>query len=138
MSTCSLRPLTFPEVGAYIAERLYAAGLRGAVYPFPTQALENIFFQYSQGVPRLINLACDAALALGAKTQRSVIQPDIVEEVAAELGVKETAPVPVVQEKVAVPVNGVNRNEPANQAGVKSAVDVLIQAMKQRRASPLE
>lgn len=122
---------------AYIAERLYAAGLRGAAYPFPTQALENIF-QYSQGVPRLINLVCDAALALGAKTQRSIIQPDIVEEVAAELGVKETALVPVVQEKVAVPVNGVNSKEPVNQAGVKSAVDVLIQAMKQRRASPLE
>lgn len=137
VSTCSLRPLTFPEVRAYIAERLYAAGLRGAAYPFPTQALESIF-QYSQGVPRLINLVCDAALALGAKTQRSIIQPDIVEGVAAELGVKETAPVPIVQEKVAVPVNGVNSKEPANQVGVKSAVDVLIQAMKQRRASPLE
>ena len=135
--SCALRPLSFPEVRAYIAERLYAAGLRGTTYPFPTTALEGIF-RYTQGVPRLINLLCDACLGIGCKTQRPVVQMDIVEEAATELGMKETTPVPAVQEKAVIPINGASGRGPGSEAGLKSAVDVLIQAMKQRRSSATE
>ena len=136
-SSCSLRPLSFSEVRAYIAERLYAAGLRGTTYPFPTTALEGIF-RFSQGVPRLINLLCDACLAIGCKTERPVIQMDIVEEAATNLGMNETHPVPAIQEKAPVLAGRANGKVGAGDANVKSAVDVLIQAMKQRRSSAME
>src|SRR4029077_11329410 len=38
-SSCSLRPLSFPEVRAYIAERLHSAGFRGANSPIPIPVL---------------------------------------------------------------------------------------------------
>lgn len=139
-SSCALRPLSFPEMRAYIAERLYAAGLRSTSYPFPTSALEGIF-RFSHGVPRLINLLCDACLAIGYKTQRPLIHMDIVEEAATELDMKETDPVPPVREKAVAPTSApvsLKGNEPEKDVTMKSAVDVLIQAMKQRRAAASE
>ena len=135
-SSCALRPLSFPEMRAYIAERLYAAGLRGTNYPFAGPTLERIY-RYTQGVPRLINLLCDACLAIGCKTQRPVIQADIVEGAATELGMNETPPVPAVREKPGAP-SPVNGKEALTDTSVKSAVDVLIQAMKQRRTTAAE
>jgi len=41
-------------------------------------------------VPRLINLLCDAGLAIGYRTQQIVIQVDAVEEAAAELRMDQT------------------------------------------------
>src|SRR5437588_10951195 len=50
-SSCSLRPLSFPELRAYMSERLHSAGFRGPTSPFPTPVLEEIF-RLSEGVPR--------------------------------------------------------------------------------------
>ena len=138
-ASCALRPLNFAEIRAYIEERLYAAGLRGAAYPFSTQALESISC-HSQGVPRLINRLCDACLAIRFKTQRSLVQMDIVEEAANELGMIEAPPMPAIEERTAslAPVNGTSPKATATDAGTKSTFDVLIQAMKQRRGSASE
>jgi len=130
-SSCLLRPLSFPESRAYIAERMYAAGFRGTDYPFPSAALESIF-RYTEGVPRLINLICDACLTTGFKTQRSLIQADVVEEAAIDLGMKKTALILPAEEKVAV---GAGRSTYRGDSTLESAVDVLIEAMKVRRAS---
>lgn len=129
-SSCLLRPLSFPESRAYIAERMYAAGFRGTDYPFPSVALESIF-RYTEGVPRLINLICDACLTIGFKTQRSLIQADVVEEAAIDLGMKKTAQIPAPEERPALGAGRGIRGE----ATLESAVDVLIEAMKLRRAS---
>lgn len=79
----NLRPLTMPETQVYVAERLNAAGLEGPS-PFPAYTLEAIH-RFSVGVPRLINLIGDGCLALGFRSQRSTIQPSMVEQVAASL-----------------------------------------------------
>jgi general secretion pathway protein A len=133
-STCSLRPFSLFELRSYVAERLYAAGFRGDKYPFPTAALEGVF-RFSKGVPRLINLLCDASLAIGFKTQRSLISTDIVEEAAAEIGLIEAPANPPTQEAIAVPSNG---GDGHRNVGTKSALDLLIQNMKQRRTSVME
>lgn len=130
-SSCVLRPLSFPESRAYIAERMYAAGFRGSDYPFPSAALEAIF-RYTEGVPRLINLLCDTCLSIGHKTQRQIIQADIVEEGAIDLGLKKTAPELVAEENLAI---AGTRKYVRGEGGLESAVDVLIQAMKLQRAS---
>ncbi len=82
----NLRPLTAAETGVYVAERLRAAGSTGPS-PFTSEALQTLH-SFSGGVPRLINLIGDACLALGFRTLRNKIQPDMVEQVAASLGVE--------------------------------------------------
>jgi general secretion pathway protein A len=82
-STCLLRPLALPETRAYIAERLHAAGLRG-VAPFTGTAVECIH-NLSGGVPRLINLLCDACLTAGFEAKKRVVDVSFVEKAAEEV-----------------------------------------------------
>jgi general secretion pathway protein A len=84
-SSCSLRPLVFQEFQAYVAERLHSAGFRGPTSPFPTPVFEEIFRQ-TEGVPRLINLFCDACLTIGCKERKLLIDLAVVEEAASKLG----------------------------------------------------
>jgi hypothetical protein len=132
-STCSLRPLSFPEVRAYIAERLHSAGFRGATSLFPIPVLEAIF-RLTEGVPRLINLLCDACLALGCRAHRPVLDLNILEDAAAELGLNEKHVEPVVGQTSVVAGNGAGEREVAGDAVICSALDLLVQAMKRRRA----
>src|SRR5262249_12101149 len=104
VKSCSLRPLSLPEVRAYVAERLYAAGFRDSTYPFPTAALDLIF-HYSKGVPRLINLLCDACLSAGYKSQSRTIQSDIVEQAAADLEMEDKHKPSFVEERITIPVS---------------------------------
>ena len=77
-----LRPLSLPETRAYIAERLHIAGLRGES-PFSSSALEAIH-HFGDGVPRMINLVCDRALAEGERQGQNRIGPDLIVEVAQD------------------------------------------------------
>jgi general secretion pathway protein A len=79
-----LRALTLTETRAYIAERLHVAGLNGES-PFSTAALEEIY-RLTNGVPRLINLVCDHALAIGCRRQVTKLGPDSIAEAAEEMG----------------------------------------------------
>jgi general secretion pathway protein A len=131
-SSCSLRPLNFAEVRAYVAERLHSAGFRGPTSLFPNQVLEEIV-RLTEGVPRLINLLCDACLTNGYKARRPVIDLVTVEESASELGLRE------VQAELSTEGNGA-RSGPASgaevteDAAIGSALDRLVHAMKQRSA----
>ena len=129
-SSCSLRPLSLPEVRAYIAERLHSAGFRGTASPFPTHAVEEIV-RLTEGVPRLVNLLCDACLTIGCKAHRPAIDLAIIEEAASELGLNQTHIEPEIQLRGATNGNG---KEVAEDAVVGSALDLLIHAMKKRRA----
>jgi general secretion pathway protein A len=129
-SSCLLRPLGLLEVRAYISERLHSAGFRGANSPFPTQVLEEIV-RLTEGVPRLVNLLCDACLTIGCKAHRPVIDMAIVEEAANELGLNETHSEPVGADKMASG-NGAHGKEGAGDAGIGTALNLLIQAMKKR------
>jgi general secretion pathway protein A len=125
----NLRPRNLVETCAYVAERLQIAGLQGPS-PFSVPALEAVH-QYSEGVPRLINLLCDNCLSLAFRTRRRAIQPDIVEEAASSLGL---APPPSRVGLKPIPVNGAATGASANSSGEqKSTVDILIEAMKRRR-----
>jgi general secretion pathway protein A len=132
-SSCVLRPLSFAEVRAYIAERLHSAGFRGTASPFPTTVLEEIF-RLTEGVPRLINLLCDACLTAGCKAHRPVIDLVTVEEAASELGLKEAHVEPEVAGKGVFSGNGGAGKEVAGDAVIGSALDLLVQAMKRRSA----
>lgn len=58
---CRLAPLTIMETSAYIAHRLRVAGAGNAELFAPETI--PVIHQYTGGIPRLINMLCDTALA---------------------------------------------------------------------------
>jgi general secretion pathway protein A len=132
-TSCSLRPLNLTEVRAYVAERLHSAGFRGATSLFPTQVLEEIV-SLTEGVPRLINLLCDACLTNGYKARRPIIDLATVEESASELGLRE-AQIELVTEGNGASYAGMTGGTGVTgDAAIGTALDRLVQAMKRRSA----
>ena len=134
-SNCSLRPLNLAEVRAYVSERLHAAGFSGETPLFPTEVLEEIV-RLTEGVPRLINLLCDACLENGCKALRPVIDLETVQESAFDLGLglQEGDLEFATEQKGTGSVSGRRGTETATEGAVGSALDLLVQAMKRRTA----
>jgi type II secretory pathway predicted ATPase ExeA len=68
------------EAEAYVQQRLRIAGSNGREI-FTPEALASIY-QYSSGIPRVINLLCEHCLVSGFVDQQSVIERQVVEAVA--------------------------------------------------------
>jgi general secretion pathway protein A len=81
-STFHLSSLELDEAKAYICFRLAQAG--GNPLLFTPEAMESIH-TFSAGVPRLINILCDAALVHGFADELTVIGPAVVEGVARDM-----------------------------------------------------
>jgi general secretion pathway protein A len=78
-----LPPLDAEETGSYINHRLRRAAI-GAPVEFPRDAT-NLIHARSRGVPRLINVICDAALVFGYAEDRRVFDAPMIREVLSEL-----------------------------------------------------
>ncbi len=76
-------PLGRDDTEAYINHRLKVAGAHDRTI-FTKCACEEIY-SYSRGVPRLINVVCDAALLAGYIDEKEVLDGNIVKEVIREL-----------------------------------------------------
>ncbi len=76
-------PLGRDDTEAYINHRLKVAGAYDRTI-FTKCACEEIY-SYSRGVPRLINVVCDAALLAGYIDEKEVLDGNIVKEVIREL-----------------------------------------------------
>jgi len=93
-----LLPLSRTETESYIHQRLTIAGARGNV-TFSRSALQEIF-EFSSGIPRLINLICDRVLLAGFIDQTYRIRKRIVKKAKRSLwgengGVKLLTPLRV-------------------------------------------
>jgi len=77
-----IEPLTMDEVTSYINHRLHIAGANGEAI-FNEDAVESIY-QWSKGIPRLINFICDNALLSGYVYNTKTIDKKIIEEVIKE------------------------------------------------------
>jgi len=77
----ALRALSQSEMRMYISERLRVAGFEQST-PFTPTSFDRVY-EYSGGVPRLVNIICDRCLAIACETKRREIGDDIVEEAAA-------------------------------------------------------
>jgi general secretion pathway protein A len=73
-----LEPLQAQETSAYVRHRLSIAG--GGADLFTPEALELVH-ECTGGVPRLVNIVCDAALLYGFSDQLASIGSDTVEHV---------------------------------------------------------
>jgi general secretion pathway protein A len=78
-----LKPLKQFEVAQYVQHRLQVSGSKGAPY-FTRPALWRIY-NYSKGIPRLVNAICDKALLAGFVEQRGRIDFGIIGRALREL-----------------------------------------------------
>ena len=78
-----LMPLDEPDTAAYINYRLAHAAL-GVPPSFPPETAAMVYHA-SGGVPRIVNVICDAALVFGYAEERPRIDPQLLEEVLVEL-----------------------------------------------------
>ncbi len=76
-------PLGSDDTEAYINHRLRVAGVHDRTI-FTKCACDEIY-SYSRGVPRLINVVCDATLLAGYVDEKEVLDENIVKEVIHEL-----------------------------------------------------
>ena len=84
-----LSSLSLQETIQYIFYRLKIAGGVDKV-KFTRRAINEIY-QYSKGIPRLINIICDSALLSCFVRDTRIVSQRIGEEVAHELGLDELA-----------------------------------------------
>jgi general secretion pathway protein A len=78
-----LQPLCRYEVNQYIQHRLVVSGAKGAPY-FTQPALWRVF-NYSKGIPRLVNAICDKALLAGFVQQQERIGFGMIGRAVREL-----------------------------------------------------
>jgi general secretion pathway protein A len=77
-----LYPFTFNDTIKYIMFRQKKAGFKANV--FTAKAIEKIY-DYSRGVPRVINSVCDLCLLIGYHDKTKIINSGIVKSVMDEL-----------------------------------------------------
>lgn len=77
------------STAAYVRHRLKVAGSDRELFQ---PAVLNLIHRFSRGIPRLINVICDNSLFEAFLIKREVIDEDIVQGVAADLGLQETGP----------------------------------------------
>jgi putative secretion ATPase (PEP-CTERM system associated) len=94
-----LPPLDAEETGHYINHRLRRAAL-GAPLEFPREATDLIHAR-SRGVPRIINVICDAALVFGYAEERRTFDAPTIREVLTEL--EDTGVLPARSPAAAAP-----------------------------------
>jgi general secretion pathway protein A len=82
-----LAPLTWPETEAYVRHRMQVAGARNN--PFKRSAL-RVLYQRSGGVPRLINIIADRALAGAYALETPRVTAALVHAAANEVQPSET------------------------------------------------
>ncbi len=78
-----LKPLTMMEIGQYVQHRLHVAGANGSPY-FTGPAIWRIY-NYSKGIPRLVNALSDKALLAGFVRQQEKINFGMVGRAIREL-----------------------------------------------------
>jgi general secretion pathway protein A len=78
-----LYPLSEREAQAYIFHRLKMAGADGSL-KFSRKALRAVY-EYSGGIPRVVNIICDNALLLGFVQETRKISEQLVREVIRDL-----------------------------------------------------
>jgi general secretion pathway protein A len=87
MLRCKLAPLGIHEIRPYIETRLSLAGHKREAVIFSDPAIQLIY-EYSNGIPRVVNMICENALVIGCAQQTHTITPPIVEEVACDFHLK--------------------------------------------------
>ena len=85
---CELSPLSGPEVADYVRHRLSVAGGSPREISFDLSAIRNIY-EYSGGIPRLINLIADRSLLAGMAVGASALDSSVTTRAIDNLQLKK-------------------------------------------------
>jgi general secretion pathway protein A len=77
-----VRPLTFEEIQGYVEHRLAVAGCKKKLFP---SKLYDVIYEYTGGIPRLINTLCDTVLTCAYADNLKEIGPSDLEGAIKEL-----------------------------------------------------
>lgn len=80
---CRIRPFTREEGRGYVRHRLKLAG-RDISEIFTSEAVSQVW-EFSRGIPRVMNLLCDRALLIGYTNSSPIIDSKIVKEAMKDL-----------------------------------------------------
>jgi general secretion pathway protein A len=137
-----LLPLDAAETANYINHRLLRAAL-GAPLQFPREVTDTIHAR-SRGVPRIINVICDAALVFGYAEERRQIDLPLIRDVLGELettgilpagaGVDVSPALMPEPSETAVPAAAATAAAPQPVAGIPAAVREQVLARAAREA----
>jgi general secretion pathway protein A len=106
---CKLKALSLNELQEYLHHRLTLAGLPRQTL-FPEETIQLIY-DYTQGIPRLVNSLCNGALLTGFAIQSAKITASIIEEAARDLELRnELAAETVAMNGVATMAVGAERS----------------------------
>src|SRR4051812_7455297 len=117
-----LLPLDQDETANYINHRLRRAAV-GAPMEFPRDVTDVIHGR-SRGVPRIINVICDAALVFGYAEERRQIDLPLMREVMVEL--EATGVLPPTGSSVAEPAPQTANQPAANSVGASVATNETV------------
>ena len=87
---CQLKPLSYDETVQYIQHRLNVASLKPQM-PFEQGALRAVY-NFSEGVPRLINMACDRMLLAACLKEQTAIKRSMADGIIEELSRRGQSP----------------------------------------------
>ena len=90
IAACHIGPLDAEDTQKYVEHRLKRVGWRDV--PLFLPGAFDAIFAASGGIPRNINLLCDRVLLSGFLADRRVVAPEIVREVAEEIGAETRLP----------------------------------------------
>lgn len=116
------------ETGEYVAYRLQKAGGRPDIF---TPAALDMVFDISGGVPRAINLACQAALVYGFAEGAERISQDLIRQIRRDnlgIGVVSVEAPPVGGSEAAAG-NGSERRMQVLESGVKDLQKTMMRCM---------
>ena len=122
-----LTGLNREDTGRYIAYRLERAGGNPDLF---TEAAIDLIYRISSGMPRSINIACQAALVYGFADEAKKISQDIIKQIMGDkLGIGfQTAKKTTVAEALRQP--GDSHSSTSNNNGYKERLDSIEQTIK--------
>ena len=80
---CHLKALSLDEMSEYIVHRMSVAG-NGEALDFPPGTLDLIY-QFSRGIPRLVNIICDFLMLSAFAEESTVASPEMARDVLGDL-----------------------------------------------------
>jgi type II secretory pathway predicted ATPase ExeA len=101
---CQLLPLDEGQTRSYVLGRLERAGAKQEPPIFDNEALDKVY-EYSRGIPRIINNLCENAMVNAFARQIHTVTPDMITEVASDFRLNTSPSTPEeTGETTAIPV----------------------------------
>ncbi len=114
---CQLLPLDEEQTRGYVLSRLERAGAKAEPPIFEPEALGKVF-EYSRGIPRIINNLCENAMVNAFAREQRTVTPDMITEVAGDF--RLTGSIATPEEPV-----GTAENQQNNESLLRSLFRVL-------------